>query len=378
MSKSKPVASLSNLIDSDMEEVGNEIHTLPDSNQENNQPAKNGKKERRAPTRSKVATTRSARLHASQTKTATVVAKKKPPPRKKAATKRTALEDHYDSNREEGGNVFDQAEQNSEIEQNAASMDELVPKEQPKKRGRPAKKANQEPREESAQPAKPTEIDGEFEYTPVVVRIPPSKNSVTAKQAVSGKLNFPAVQRSPKIIPETQLPSFDHVPRYPEQDEDLEDELPQSVLPKRRIPARPQHFPSRKRAGSVSETDSPAGRRRIGEVTKKLDVLDIKYKNLREVGIKEAEANFERLKAQSETQSNGVEAFSECSSGDSLLKSLSCRRSNTVHEKGARNPNNNSPRITLPSTTARRQGCKPFKSRGDHHRAHHLPLRFPK
>jgi hypothetical protein len=43
-------------------------------------------------------------------------------------------------------------------------------------------------------------------------------------------------------------------------------------------------------------------------MTKKFENLELKYKNLREIGVKEAEANFERLKTQSEERTKGTSA----------------------------------------------------------------------
>jgi hypothetical protein len=64
----------------------------------------------------------------------------------------------------------------------------------------------------------------------------------------------------------------------------------------------------RRRAGSSSETErsDPAVRRRLGELTVQLEKLDVRYRNVREIGIKEAERNFERLKRQSEESAKGL------------------------------------------------------------------------
>ncbi|KAI9736075.1 MAG: hypothetical protein M1818_006251 [Claussenomyces sp. TS43310] len=59
---------------------------------------------------------------------------------------------------------------------------------------------------------------------------------------------------------------------------------------------------SRRRAGSASDTErsDPAMRRKLGYMTKKYEQLDLKYQNLREVGVQQAEDKFEKLKKQSE------------------------------------------------------------------------------
>lgn len=46
-------------------------------------------------------------------------------------------------------------------------------------------------------------------------------------------------------------------------------------------------------------------RRRLGELSKKYESLDMRHRDLREVGVKEAERNFERLKKQAEERTAG-------------------------------------------------------------------------
>ncbi|ORY63094.1 chromosome segregation protein Csm1/Pcs1-domain-containing protein [Pseudomassariella vexata] len=53
-------------------------------------------------------------------------------------------------------------------------------------------------------------------------------------------------------------------------------------------------------AASDSELNDPSLRRRIGDLTRKYDNLETKYKDLREIGVKEAERNYDRLKQQGE------------------------------------------------------------------------------
>ncbi|KAJ5824356.1 Monopolin complex subunit Csm1/Pcs1 [Penicillium robsamsonii] len=57
----------------------------------------------------------------------------------------------------------------------------------------------------------------------------------------------------------------------------------------------------RKLGGTESEQGDPELRRRLGELTKKHDSLESKYRNLREIGIVEANTNMEKLRKQSET-----------------------------------------------------------------------------
>lgn len=53
------------------------------------------------------------------------------------------------------------------------------------------------------------------------------------------------------------------------------------------------------------DTDETTLRRRLGELTKRYESLENRHKDLREVGIKEAERNYDRLKKQSEENTAG-------------------------------------------------------------------------
>ncbi|KAI0387608.1 chromosome segregation protein Csm1/Pcs1-domain-containing protein [Hypomontagnella monticulosa] len=57
-------------------------------------------------------------------------------------------------------------------------------------------------------------------------------------------------------------------------------------------------------AASDSELHEPSMRRRVGDLTRKYENLEAKYRDLREIGVKEAERNYDRLKKQSEEKAN--------------------------------------------------------------------------
>ncbi|KAJ5143039.1 Monopolin complex subunit Csm1/Pcs1 [Penicillium bovifimosum] len=139
------------------------------------------------------------------------------------------------------------------------------------------------------------QTDGEFEFTP------------------SGTRHVDVVAPHEQAASRTEPEVEDSQPRE-EAAAELVDETPAQ---KRNIispvkPARsrlsmlrnPQDSSPRKR--KLGETDSeqsgdPELRRRLGELTKKHDALESKYRNLREIGIVEANANMEKLRKHSET-----------------------------------------------------------------------------
>jgi len=133
----------------------------------------------------------------------------------------------------------------------------------------------------------------------------------TARSKVSHLKRQPSaeIKQRNDIIQETQGSAVD-MDDY--GDEDVEEPTPKPIrrytsVPRAASQTRQTSVP-RRRAGSASDTErnDPAIRRKLGEMTKKLENLDLKYRNIREVGIKEAEHNFEKLKKQSEESKKGA------------------------------------------------------------------------
>lgn len=137
----------------------------------------------------------------------------------------------------------------------------------------------------------------------------PERHQAGSRMAAAGKPQGPT-RRQPSVEPkqryetvqETQLSNMD---MDDHGDEDIEGEILRPAtrytsVPRATSQPRQTSLP-RRRAGSASDTErnDPAVKRKLGEMTKKFENLDLKYRNLREIGLKEAENNFERLKKQS-------------------------------------------------------------------------------
>lgn len=125
----------------------------------------------------------------------------------------------------------------------------------------------------------------------------------TVKKTSGGKRG--AVKRSRNdTVPETQ--TLEMEVEYLEDERVGKKIAPQSRFVNRTRPDYQSSLP-RGRAGSASEAErsDPALRRKLGEITKKYENLDVKYRDLRELGVKEAERNFERLKKQGEERTKG-------------------------------------------------------------------------
>jgi len=131
----------------------------------------------------------------------------------------------------------------------------------------------------------------------------PKLESRATKKGGAHKKQIPQEPPPEKVILESQVPAIDI-------GEDADEEVEQTVSKTaHNVRSRPrsqsrlrQPSVQRRRAGSASDTErnDPALRRKLGEITKKYENLHLKYQDLRELGLKESERNFEKLKKHSE------------------------------------------------------------------------------
>lgn len=225
MPKAKPIATLSGLIDSDMDDEldsGNAAsRASPDSNQENAAaPAKRGRPKANT-VAGKVA---SPRVTNRRTSRGAGVGKKKAAPRKKAAGKREPLKEQTNiqngSDTEEVEDFELQEAENTKPVVNPSTDGQLA-KKQPAKR-KPAPRGRKPAAKEPEPQAKVVEKDGEFEYTPTVAR----QSKTNPKPVDAAPKGGAERSRSAKEIPESQAQPMDLDPSSLPMDEDA---MPQSV-----------------------------------------------------------------------------------------------------------------------------------------------------
>ena len=153
-------------------------------------------------------------------------------------------------------------------------------------------------------------VDGEFQYTPT--HNAHSGRGQVASAAISRKLAG-ATRHAAKEVPETQADDNADT-SLPVEDDLEEEETLELVVTKRsnigRAPLNLKHpLPARGREGSPSEAEQgmgdPALRRKLGDMTRKYDSISVKYRDLRDVGIKEAETNYENMRQQAENNRKG-------------------------------------------------------------------------
>lgn len=301
-------------MDEDTHDVEMDALPTPDSNKEASAPVRKARATRGRP-KATTATSAKAKPATRRLSGRSAVAKKEPLPKNKTATARAAPKGRKTKKnqpREEANVDENQERQESDGNETAASFDELVTTKEPvSKRGRPAKK-QQEP---VIQETRAVENDGEFEYTPTAVRkTDPLKNSM--KQATAGMRNSSSdPPYTSKVIPETQVTPMDLDSSNPDPRDAVPDSVLQNSSTKGASSRYQQKFLSTKRTDGTSvvkeKTQEDTLTRREYEATQKFEDLDMRYKALKEVGVKEAQVNFDRLKEQIELRNKSM-SRSQC------------------------------------------------------------------
>jgi hypothetical protein len=86
--------------------------------------------------------------------------------------------------------------------------------------------------------------------------------------------------------------------------------LPPQLSSRARSSSRqPDLYARHRRAGSASDTEragEPALRRKLGDVTRQKENLELKYRNLKELGVTELQSNFDKLKKVTDQRAKGM------------------------------------------------------------------------
>jgi hypothetical protein len=265
---------ISNLIDSDVEDSHDVLNSILSTSSEDTALTK--------PTQAKKT---KKRHRVTMPKPKARVAKSSPPAKKAAskkttAAKRKAVEEHLDE------------------------AEEVQETQQPKPRGRAAVAKPKEPKVK-------TVVQEDVDETMEVDQSPaaatsyfaPSKSSKTAPKVVPAESSTRPTKKTKPTVKKTMEVSHPAVEEEDSQDENMdtvEQSRPKNIS---RQNSRMRQEPGyRRRAGSASDTErgDPNLRRKLGDVTRKFENIDLKYRNLKEVGIGEANANMEKLRKQCE------------------------------------------------------------------------------
>ncbi|KAK6819104.1 hypothetical protein RU639_007988 [Aspergillus parasiticus] len=167
----------------------------------------------------------------------------------------------------------------------------------------------------SAKPAKPTttrgrrkatvekqvKTDGEFQYTPRTTRQhkSPVKGNEEAEQFTKQRRKADPQSEPEEEVSEGEKAAPDVVEETFVQEEPME---PRSIS---MSPAKRRQSAQRPLQSSPLKPNAePELRRKIGELTKKYDTLESRYRTLKEIGVVEANANMEKLRKQCEAMTN--------------------------------------------------------------------------
>ena len=293
---------ISDLLDTDMEDSTNFVdeNSILSSASEAGSLAPAPKKGRQAQgTKNRVTKQKAAPRRAKASPQRTV----KNHSKKSTGAKRRALEEHVNGQASRPDNNQQQAADRM----GEASGDEL---ESPKMLGEQklevtaVAKANKTKRgTKKTAPVQEEEV-GVVDQTPTVARsshiqgghrknLPKaiSKASAASRSKAVGRLEIPEPQPEPM---ETEPESQEH--------SQIAAHAPAKSRARAGSSSRPDNT-LRRRAGSASDIErggDPNLRRKLGDVTRKFENIDLKYRNLKEVGIAEANANMEKLRKQCE------------------------------------------------------------------------------
>ncbi|GCB19477.1 monopolin complex subunit pcs1 [Aspergillus awamori] len=150
------------------------------------------------------------------------------------------------------------------------------------------------------------QTDGGFEYTPSTGRQSKSLDKPEDRPEPPKRQ-----RRKPEV--EENNDAQDNESTAPDVvDETLLQDAPMEARSVSRSPTKRRQSqkgiyssPSKSRLGGTTEANvEPELRRRIGELTKKCDTLENRYRNLKEIGIVEANSNMEKLRKQCESMTN--------------------------------------------------------------------------
>lgn len=320
MAPRNALANISFTVDSASEDdmTHDELNAMPtpDSNTENKAPGRKARGKAAQPAKAasaaKATTKGKSTTRAAETKKENAATKKAP-----AKAGRKAL-----AERKNGADS--DADEADELDEDDAT--EPV---KPAKRGRPPKAPKvmkvhegEGPTEEEPAPVKRGRKAAVKESVPKKE----TKTKSVSKSRSNKRSADSEVEPDAFTIPETQA--------EPEEDPmDIEDsveieEIPESMPPPPRPSARTaarrpaaasrtrQPSTAGRRAGSLSDTErDPAMRRKVGDLTKKLEAMTAKYETLKDVAMSGKESSFEQLRKRTEQVAKGMGTCSIDSTG---------------------------------------------------------------
>lgn len=192
----------------------------------------------------------------------------------------------------------------------------------------------------AASAAKQVVTDGGFEYTPSG---PKQGGAEDSREEPEASPRPRAVQRRQKEA-EAADPFQNDEPAAGVVDESV---LPDEAPPARHLPSSAvknarsrlstmrntlESSPRKRKSGDVEQGGEPELRRKIGDLTKRQEALESRYRNLREIGVVEANTNMEKLRKQCETVTTGMFPDDERSNSGLALIYRSFQRAGRISQ----------------------------------------------
>lgn len=299
-------STLAGLIGSDSDEGqigGGDSLLTPDSSAISMAPAKRGPGRPKAGPAKSTTTGRVTKTKAPARRTSGRVKAVKAADKAPAqTTKRKALADKTNQQTAEDIEDVDDLDQNEDVAM--AEADELDDFDVAvnEKISKPTKKKPTTSRAKSMK-----EVSTHTDYSIKVDETPEAPRVGPRDARKGGKTKKDAIVESEKEISETQVPAEMDVDDNIEEGEDetlniSEDmetvEAPPTRQKRSALQPRQAAFSRQGGISSDIERNDPALRRKLGELTKKCDKLEVRYRDLKEIGIKDADREFDKLKKQ--------------------------------------------------------------------------------
>ncbi|OAX82142.1 hypothetical protein ACJ72_03512 [Emergomyces africanus] len=185
--------------------------------------------------------------------------------------------------------------------------------------------------------AKRVTIDDGFEYTPMGSRQPkPTKPITKGKSAMR-----PATRRGKsEVESEAEEEEVGKEDDYDDNEQEEDGEGWTSLLYQKPTTwLHDQYLASQRRkpgggASDIEKGDSEATlRRKLGDMTKKYENMDMKYRNLREVGILEANSNVEKLRKQCEANTAASNELIASLKKELVMQTALAKESHTLQKQ---------------------------------------------
>ncbi|KAK4134154.1 hypothetical protein BT67DRAFT_456140 [Trichocladium antarcticum] len=177
-------------------------------------------------------------------------------------------------------------------------------------RGRGRKRAAEKEEEDAPMveepatpPVKPKAARGRPKKVVIDAAEPQPAGARRGRKPAAKKAKPDATVEEVSEIPETQQPDLTQT----DSDDDDQDDLERSVEDGRDHGPIPSSVSKRPPHTLSSDGGDPALRRRLGEMNQKYESLELKYRDLREVAVRESERNFDKLKKQSDEKSKAAD-----------------------------------------------------------------------